>query len=470
MKDETATAVSKPAETPAAGTAEPASNLLDIAKERAAQRAERQKARLVRQATGKAQPAVIDEDNLGRRAKAPAQIDLISTITRLPELPAKRRALPWTTISFVLAAVIPTILTALYYAFIASPQYVVESQFSVRGAAQSSLNALGLAALVSSASSQSGDSYIVADYIQSSHILADIKEKTGVDVREIYARPSIDFLYRRDAAEPLDEFRDYWRSMVNVSYNSTTGNVTLRVFAFTAADAKRLTDAVLIVSEHLVNSLSEHARQQYIGVASQQVANSEERLRNIRNQMAELRRNEQAVDPSAVATMESSIIAGLEQELAGLKTRYKALAETISRDAPSAKVIERQIGALEAQLAEQRNRMSGRTAAVDPNEKTSRDGDKAGRPLPELISRFAELGVDEEFAVKAYTASLAALEAAVVEARKQELYFGVFVPPREPEVALYPLSVLNTLVVLLAACCVWLISYFVFRSIKDHAI
>lgn len=466
MQDETATAASDNPSRAESRT----SNLLDIAKERAMRRAERQKIRLIRQATGRSVPSDIDDDeeNLGVRARPAREIDIVNTVLRLPELPKEQRSRPWGIISFFLAAVVPTVLAALYYAFIASPQYVVESQFAVRGVAQNSLSALGLAALVSS-TAQSGDSYVVTDYIHSGQILTDIKEQTGVDIRDIYSQSDIDFLYRRDANEPLDEFRDYWRSMVNVSYNSTTGNVTLRVFAFTSSDAKLITDAILTVSEHLVNSLSERSRQRFISVAEEQVAQTEERLRNLRNQMAELRRSEQAVDPSAVASMESAIIGGLEKELAALKTRYKALIDTISSSAPSAKVIERQITALEAQLAEQRGRMSG-DIAVDPNEKTSRSGDKTGRALPELISRFSELRVDEEFAVKAYTAALTSLEAAMVEARKQDLYFGVFVAPREPEVALYPLSVMNTFIVLLGSSCLWLIGYFAFRSVKDHAI
>jgi capsular polysaccharide transport system permease protein len=94
----------------------------------------------------------------------------------------------------------------------------------------------------------------------------------------------------------------------------------------------------------------------------------------------------------------------------------------------------------------------------------------AGRALPEMIDRFTELSVEQEFAVKAYTTSLAALETAMQEAQKQERYFAVYVPPREPEIALYPLSIINTIIVFAASVCLWLIGYFAFRSVKDHAI
>lgn len=447
-----------------------ASSLLDIAKQRAQQRADDKKVVAIKKGQAKRAPNPNlddDEEDLGVRARK--STDITKTILTLPKMPKQKRQLPWTGISFGLVVIIPTILTALYFAFIASPQYVVETQFSVRGSSQSSLNALGLTALVGS-SAQSGDSYVVADYIHSAQILPDIRQQTGVDIRTIYSRPTIDFLYRENGERALDEFRDYWRNMVNVSYNSTTGNVTMRVFAFSPADAKQVSESILAVSEHLVNNLSDKSRRQVVEMANQQVARSEERLRNIRKQMTQLRTTEQAVDPTAVATMEAAIISSLEQELATLRTRYKALVDAISKEAPSARVIERQITALEQQLVEQKNRMTGGDDAPSDG-KTARNGiDTSSSALPEMIDRFTELGVEQEFAVKAYTASLAALETAMQEAQKQERYFAVYVQPREPEIALYPFSMLNTGIVLLASLGLWIIGYFVFRSVKDHAI
>lgn len=471
VKEEKAPVV---AETPDSVAAK-ASSLMDIAKQRAKERAGQQKVVAIKKgATARlpVDPNLDDEEDLGKRADGRPALpkDIVKTILTLPKMPKKKRKLPWIKASLLAVVVVPVILTSLYYVFFASPQYVVETQFAVRGSNQNTFNALGLSALMG-ATGQSGDSYIVADYIHSAQILPDIKNQTGVDIREIYSRPSIDFLYREQTDRPLDEFRDYWRDMVNVSFNSTTGNVTVQVFAFSPSDAKRVADSILAVSENLVNTLSEKSRKQFIEVVNQQVARSEERLRNIRKQITDLRMTEQAVDPTVVATMEATIISSLEQELATLRTRYKALVDSISSDSPSARVIERQIGALEAQLIEQKQRMTGESTA-DSTSKTTRNGSDAGggRALPEMLDRFTELNVEQEFAVKAYTASLASLETAMQEAQKQERYFAVYVTPRLPEIALYPLGALNTFIVLAGAVCFWLIGYFTLRSVKDHAI
>lgn len=469
MKDEKTPAA---AETPDRLAAK-ASSLLDIAKQRAEQRAEQQKVVAIKKGAAKLpnDPGLDDDEGLGKRADSRPKLpkDIVKTILTLPAMPKKKRKLPWAPLSFIAVAIVPTVLTALYYLFLASPQYVVESQFSVRGSSESSLSALGLTGLIGS-SAQSGDSYVVTDYIHSSQILPDIKEQTGVDLRTIYSRPSIDFLYRQSETRSLDQFRNYWRDMVNVSFNSTTGNVTLQVFAFSPSDAKQVADSILTVSEHLVNTLSEKSRRQFVEVTNQQVARSEERLRNIRKQITDLRTTEQALDPTAVATMEATIVSSLEQELANLRTRYKVLVDSISTDSPSARVIERQITALEEQVIEQKQRISGNTVVGEEGSKTTRRGASGGSALSEMMDRFTELGVEQEFAVKAYTTSLAALEAAMQESRKQERYFAVYVPPREPEVALYPLGAMNTGVAFAAFLCLWIIGYFTFRSVKDHAI
>lgn len=470
MKNESAPAAPEPeAETRAQP---PAGNLLDMAKARIMHRAERQKQRLIREASAFAGAKVkrdeFDEgDELPPARARPDKKFSAKSIFEMPNLSSmkkKKRKLSWTGISFVLAVVVPTILTGLYFAFIASPQYEVESQFAVRGSSQSSLSALGLSTLMGT-SAQAGDSYIVADYIHSKQVLQDMNDQVGLDVRQLYARDGIDFLYQIAGAEPLDEFVSYWQDMVNVSFNSTTGNVTLQVYAFTPEDAKKITDAVLLVAENLVNRLSEESRNQYIDVVNKQVERTENRLASVREQMSHLRQTEQAIDPTALATMESSIIGSIEEQLASVRTRYRALLDTVSRDAPSAKVLERQIVALEAQLAEQKARVGAGTT-----KKTGRNPDSATSTISDVIDKFSKLTIEQEFAVKAYSTSLAGLEAALVEAQKQERFFATYVTPRLPEIAMYPQRVLNTMLGFMLFFAVWLIGFFAYKSIKDHAI
>jgi len=375
-----------------------------------------------------------------------------------------RWQISWTTLSFLLMVAIPGALTTFYYMVIASPQYVVETQFSVRGASQSSMSTLGLSGLFGT-SVQSGDSYIVASYVESLQLVRDVKDQLGIDLRQYYARDDIDFVYRIKPDKPLEEFTDYWRDMIEVSFNSTTGNITLYIYAFSADDTKAIADAVLKVSETLVNNLSEASRLQMTAVASRQVARSEEQLKKVRDEIRTVRAQQQTLDPTMMAKIEGGLQNQLQTQLTTLQTRYNALLLSVDKDSPSARSLHKQIITLVEQLSEQKKRLG------DPNVKTDKltvGQDQTN--ISAVLTKFEELTVDQAFATKAYTTSLAAFETALAEAQKQERYFATFVSPTRPEIALYPLRLLDSFIALLVMLAVWMISQFLYRSFRDHAI
>jgi capsular polysaccharide transport system permease protein len=293
-----------------------------------------------------------------------------------------------------------------------------------------------------------------------------MKEQLGVDLRQYYSKNDIDYWYRISPDMPLEKFSDYWSGMNEISFNSTTGNVTMYVFAFSADDAKAVADAVLKVSEKLVNDLSEKNRQQVTSVASKQVERSENRLRKIRDELSKLRKKVEIIDPKILVQSNAKLTEGLETQLQGLKTRQMALLESVSKDAPSARMLQKQINALQDQIVSQKGRIGklGRTGDV-PLTSDTNDANVA-----EVVDKFEGLTIDQDFATKAYTTSLGAFEAALSEAQKQDRYFATFVQPIRPEIALYPTRWLDTLVALLVLLAVWLISQFLYRSFRDHAI
>ena len=428
-------------------------------------RAERQRRRLEkeRRADNDSDPAAVKK----RIEKFEEMTAVEPALPVAPERETASRMISWTFASFILMVMIPSAITGLYYWLVASPQFQVETQFSVRGSSQSSMSTLGLSSILGGSSVQSGDSYIVASYIESPQLVRDIQKELGIDLRSFYARPNIDFLYRIDPNMPVEKFTEYWRDMTDVSFNSTTGNTTLYVYAFSAEDTKAITDAVLKVSEKLVNSLSESSRKQLTQVASNQVDRAEERLRKVRERIRKLRIEEKAFDPTQIAALESQLTSNIEGQLTNLKTRMSALLQSVEKDAPSARVLQRQIDALEQQLAEQKGKL-GSNEKTDGNSKNAAPVDESN--LAQVLNSFEELTVEQGFATQAYTTALAALETSLAEAQKQERYFAVFIDPTKPEIALYPLRLLDSFIAFLVFLAVWLVSQFLYRSFRDHAI
>ena len=377
----------------------------------------------------------------------------------------KEWGIPWTAISFLAMVVIPAAIASFYYIVIASPQYQVEAQFAVRGSNQSSMATMGLGSILGGTTTQSGDSYIVSSYVESLQLIRDVQQELGVDLRQFYTRDHIDWLYRIQPDMPLEKFTEYWRSMTDVSYNATTGNTTLLVYGFTAEDSKAIADAVLKVSERLVNQLSENNRQQVMQVASKQVDRAEERLRKVQAELRRLRVDEKVSDPATLIQLRNQVLSGLQNQLSTLKTRYNALMRSVSPEAPQAKSLQKQIDALEGQIAEQEAQLG---APDSKNGKNLSPEDNAN--LAEVLNKFEELTIEQSFATQAYTTALAAFETAIVEAQRQERYFATFVAPTRPEIALYPLRYLDSFIAFLVLLAAWMVTQFLYRSFRDHAV
>jgi capsular polysaccharide transport system permease protein len=373
--------------------------------------------------------------------------------------------IPWTAISFLSMVLIPAAIAAFYYVIVASPQYQVETQFAVRGSSQSSVATMGLGSLLGGTTTQTGDSYIVTSYVESLQLIRDVQQELGIDLRQFYTRDHIDWLYRIEPDMPLEKFTEYWRDMTDVSFNATTGNTTLYIYAFSAEDSKAIADAVLKVSERLVNQLSEANRQQVMQVASKQVDRAEERLRKVQAEVRKLRAAEGTTDPQQVIQIQTQLLTAMESQLSTLKTRLSALLKSVSPEAPQAKALQKQIDALEVEIANQRAQL-GNTSPVDGQKPANADASS----LSEVLNKFEELTIEQGFATQAYTTALAAFETAIVEAQRQERYFATFVTPTRPEIALYPMRYLDSFIAFLVLLAVWMATQFLYRSFRDHAI
>jgi capsular polysaccharide transport system permease protein len=384
-----------------------------------------------------------------------------------PRAQRSRLQVSWIFLSFLIMVAVPGAIGGFYFAFIASPQYVVETQFSVRGSNQSSMASFGLSGLFGS-SVQSGDSYIVSSYIQSVQLIRDVKEQLGIDLRQYFSKNDVDFYYRIDPNMPLEKFSDYWSKMTEVSFNSTTGNTTLFIYGFSADDSKAIADAVLKVSERLVNDLSEKNRQQMTVMATSQVGRSEQRLRAVRDQIRKLRSEVQVIDPTELVKGDAAQAQRIENELLQFKNRQAVLvAGGVGSESPTARLLQKQIKVSQDQLNVIKNKIGDLTPGVAT--KTSRKvGDDTN--VASIVDKFEGLTIEQEFATKAYTTSLAALEASLSEAQKQERYFATFVAPARPDIALYPQRLLDTFILVLVLGAFWLISQFLYRSFRDHAI
>lgn len=359
-------------------------------------------------------------------------------------------------LSALIFIALPTLLTALYYALIATNQYAVEVRFAVRGGTgQSSTDVLGMVTGVPTAGSVVVDAYIVMDFIHSREILEKMVNK--IDVRAVYSPEKGDVLASFDPGETIEELVDYWKSMVSVNFDTTSQVISVEVRAFTAEDAKNLAAVIVELSEDLTNELSARARQDAVKFAEQEVKRTEDRLRENRAALRKYREIQQELDPTKTAEAQLTLLGKLEEELSTAKTKRAGLRRFMEESAPSIKVLDSQIKAMEAQVIEERAKI-GQTAEQ-----------KGPASLTGRIADYEELAVEREFAEKVYVSALSTLERARLDATQQQRYLATFVPPSLPQEALYPKSILNCFLIFAVCAILWALGLLIVYGIRDHA-
>ena len=198
-------------------------------------------------------------------------ISPLATGGAAPPPAPKARAIPWL---FGLVVVLPTLVAAIYYLFLAAPIYVSEARFVVRAPTQAPPT--GLVPLLQGTGLGGGvetDVFVVHEYALSRDAVTDLDRR--LSLRTVLARPHLDFLERfpRPFETPSQEhlFRAYGR-FVSVGYDATTGISTLRVRAFAPRDAQTMAIALLDGGERVVNSLNDRAEHDAIAEAEREVA------------------------------------------------------------------------------------------------------------------------------------------------------------------------------------------------------
>ena len=86
----------------------------------------------------------------------------------------------------------------------------------------------------------------------------------------------------------------------------------------------------------------------------------------------------------------------------------------------------------------------------------------------QILSEFAKVKLETEFAAKAYISALASLEAARLHVQKQALFLEAFDKPHLPDSAEYPRRFANTLLVFVVSLLVWGIGGLLVAAAREH--
>lgn len=353
--------------------------------------------------------------------------------------------------SFKLTVLLPTMIAAAYLVFIATPQFDSEARFLIRG--RSPAPPSGISEMMASSGFRPSqeDAMGIRDYLQSHDAVGALRTK--VPLVDIFRRPEADLLARLWWEEPSAErLLDYYRRMVTVEYDTTSGITALRVHSFRAEDSQGIARELLSLSEAMVNRLNERLQQDGLRVAREELGRAEVRLSAAQLAMTEFRERERAVDPTRSGAVAVENIGRMEGALAQARAEMGEATRFARGDNPRVMQLRNRIEALTAQVAEERKRTSANESG-----------------LSQQISEFERLSLDRELARAQLSSATASLEKARVDAQRQQLFLLRIVEPNLAEYARYPKATLTVLYLFLTLSVAYGLAWLLIAGMREHA-
>jgi capsular polysaccharide transport system permease protein len=353
---------------------------------------------------------------------------------------------------FLYTVVIPTALAIIYFGLLASDIYISESRFMVRspqkpiqsGVLGSLLQSTGIARTLD-------DQYSVQNYILSRDALKELNDEFGLAKK--FSNSRIDFANRFAALDWDNSFEallKYYRRRISVELDSKSTISVMQVSAFTAEDAHKINERLLVMSERLVNEMSERGRNDIVRFAANEVKMAEKKAKDAALAVAMFRTDKSVVDPERQSAFQLQQLAKLQEELIATKVQIVQL-RSLSPDNPQIPVLNTRAAALQKEVDAEMSRISGR------------DGS-----LTNKAAGYMQVALEREFAEKQLAATMTLLETARNEAQRQQLYLDRVVQPNLPDYPVEPRRIRYTLIVFVLGLLSWAILSMLIAAVREH--
>ncbi|CAK0767883.1 capsular polysaccharide transport system permease protein [Gammaproteobacteria bacterium] len=357
-------------------------------------------------------------------------------------------------VSFSFFVILPTLLSIVYYGLIAADQYQTKILLSVRSS-HGSVGGSVLGEILGgfTISQSSADGNLISQFITSRDAVSELDKK--INLRSIYSKPSVDFIVRLGwfpvSPVPFESMVEYYRGMVDATFDSSSGLVTVSVKAFAPEDTQVIASSLIGMCENLVNSLNRRAEEDTLRLTRLEVTRAEKKLADARKRMREFRLKHREIDPTRSTGAVGEIIAKLEGEYARVSTELGELSSYMNTKSLQVETLRKRLKALEGQIAEEQQRLTGNDGA-----------------MTNLLLEYEGLELEHEIANTTYTSAIAAFEHSRIKAQQQDSYVIPIVSPYMPEEAEYPRKIRSIFSVMIGSFIMFGIARLLISGVRDH--
>jgi len=359
-------------------------------------------------------------------------------------------------LTFLLITVLPSALTFGYLHTRAADQFASTLAFTVRSdEATSATDLLGGLGQTLSGGSTGRDTDILYEFILSQEIVRRIDE--DLDLASMFSAKSEQDPILGYNGGTIEDLTAYWKRMVQISYDDSSGLLELQVLAFTPEDATQIARKIYDESTAMINLLSQSAREDATRYAEEDLDVAIERLKQARDALTTFRLRNRIVDPNADIQAQMGLLTTLQTQLAEALIEYDLISNSANRSDPRVEQASRRIEVIEARIQDERQKFG------------AGGGFDGGIEFASTISEFERLAVDREYAEAAYASALRALDGARADANRKSRYLAAYVRPTKAEKSEFPKRNLISIVVTVFSFLIWAILSLVYYALRDRS-
>ncbi len=367
---------------------------------------------------------------------------------------ARLKAAAYANRFFLCIVILPTLIAAAYLYLVASDQYESSTDFVIRHAeaTANSGNMGQLFGISLGSSSTISESFIVEKYLLSHDAVAMLRRED--DLVRRFRPAGVDWFSRLWSADPTPErLLKYYKKQVEIEQDETSGITHLTVHSFRPEDSYALTSKLLRMGEQQINEINKRTYRDQVASAKHDLNEAASQLGAIQARLTGFRKSRDDVDPEGTGRAQLTLVTNLTASLVQARAQLRAVGQAVSHSSPQYIALQRQVQALEAQIAGQSSQLTNTDNSV-----ASRLGD------------YEQLVIEREEAAKLHAATAAQYAQAVAEAKRKQLYLVRVVEPNRPVKSQFPERGKMVLTIFASLFFAYAIGWLLWAGVKEHSI
>ncbi len=330
---------------------------------------------------------------------------------------------------------LPMALLIIYLVIFSRPRYLSESTVAIKSSNDISGTSLNVGLLLGAGNPGTAqDAMYLKEYINSPDMLAALDKQ--LDFRSVFGRSGVDFLYHLPKDASSEQFLNYYRDRIAVTYDDKSGLLTIGTQGFTPQFAELFNKAVLKESERFINEISHKIARDQQAFAENEMLEARARLNASKAQLLAYQNHNNILDPEAQAIAATTLVNTLVGQKIQMEAELRNLLTYLRDDAPQVISAQNAITSLGKQIDQEKSKIT----APD------------GRQLNTMAVDFEEIKSKVQFDTELYKLTLTSIEKTRVEAARKLKVLSVISSPQLPQETTFP-NVPYTIASWLLVCC-----------------